>query len=566
MRILAVRQIYRHGTRWADILSVLSKYGLADSIDRLGIEVAKDLLKGPQGEAIARLPWEPRIRMALTELGPTFIKLGQLLSTRPDLVGVALAQELEKLQDQVTADPPEVVRRLIATELGRPLEDVFSHFEDQPLASASIGQVHKAILHTGQLVVIKVQHPNIEEKLLVDLEILNGLAYLAERIPEFRLYRPQALVAELRRTLVREIDFVRELRNLQEFQANFREDLKVRIPRAYPELSTKRILVLQYLDGVKLTEGERLEQLAVDLNEVARRLARAYLKMVFEHGFYHADPHPGNILIFADGSIGLLDFGMVGRLDDALREKFQALLSALVSLDADHLAVIVSELGAAPVSLDRASLALDLADFVAYYGHMPLDQFDLGGALSEMIEVLRRYRIVLPSRIAMLLKTLIVLEGTGQLLNPDFHLLEIIKEYRKETIWNTLSLRDIFRRTRRMYWEVQNILEILPQALRDLIGQLRTGTFDIHLDHRGLEPSVNRLVVGLLTSSLFVGSAMLLSFQVPPVLGNIPLLSTIFTGDLGRISFLGVMGLGLACVWGWRLWRAIRRSGQLDRR
>jgi ubiquinone biosynthesis protein len=565
LRILALREIYRHGARWAEILSVFSKYGLADWIDRLGLEVARDLIKGPTGEAVARLPWTTRIRMALTELGPTFIKLGQLLSTRPDVVGVALARELEELQEHVAADPPEVVRQIIVQELGRPAEEVFDEFHDEPLASASIGQVHRARLKTGEDVVVKVQHPAIEEKLIVDLEILNGLAFLAERIPDFQIYRPLAVVAELRRTLVREIDFVRELRNLQEFRSNFESSPDVRIPRAFPELSTKRILVLEYLDGMKLTEPERLKELAIDFNEVARRGALAYLKMIFEDGLYHADPHPGNIMVFPDGSIGLLDFGMVGRLDDRLKERVQELITALVGQDSEHLSIIVSEVGAAPISLDRAALALDLADFVAYYGHMPVEQFDLGGALNEMIEILRRYRIVLPARIALLLKTLIVLEGTAQLLSPRFHLLEVIRQYRKKILWHTFSPREAVRRARRTYWEFQSLLEIMPQAVRDLVQQLRHGTFDIHLDHRGLEPSVNRLVVGLMTSALFLGSALMMAHRVPPLIGDLPLIGLWFGENIRTISALGFLGITLSAVWGWRVWRAIRRSGKLDR-
>lgn len=566
LRILALRQIYRHGTRWAEILSVLSKYGLADWIDRLGLEVARDLIKGPTGEAVARLPWTTRIRMALTELGPTFIKLGQLLSTRPDVVGVSLARELEELQEHVAADPPEVAKRIIEQELGRPVDEVFAEFDDEPLASASIGQVHWARLRTGEEVVVKIQHPDIEEKLVVDLEILNGLAFLAERIPDFQIYRPMAVVAELRRTLVKEVDFIRELRNLQEFRANFQSSPDVRIPRAFPDLSTKKILVLEYLDGMKLTEQERLKELAIDFDQVALRGAQAYLKMIFEDGLYHADPHPGNIMVFPNGTIGLLDFGMVGRLDDRLRERVQELLTALVGQDSEHLAIIVSEVGAAPISLDRAALALDLADFVAYYGHMPIEQFDLGGALNEMIEILRRYRIVLPARIALLLKTLIVLEGTAQLLSPKFHLLEVIRQYRRKVLWHGFSPREAIRRVRRTYWEMQNLLEVLPQALRDVVQQLRAGTFDIHLDHRGLEPSVNRLVVGLMTSALFLGSALMLAHRVPPLLGDLPLINTFLGENVGSISGLGFLGISLSAFWGWRLWRAIRRSGKLDRR
>lgn len=566
MHLLAIRQLYRHGARWAEILSVLSKYGLADWIDRLGLEIARDFIKGPAGETVARLPWKTRIRLALTELGPTFIKLGQVLSTRPDVAGVELAEELERLQEHVAPDPPEVVCQVIQAELGQAAHDVFQEFDEQPIASASIGQVHAARLKDGRRVVVKVQHPGIEDKVVVDLEILAALATLAERIPDLQIYRPTVLVTELRRTLTRELDFHRELRNLEEFENNFRDDPDLKIPRAIPELSSRRVLTMEYLDGIKLTNREELEKARIDGEAIALQGARAYLKMIFKDGLYHADPHPGNLLVLKDGRLGLLDFGMVGRLDDELRDDIRVLLSALAAQDGPTLADVISHIGKAPRDLDRAGLSLDLTDYVSYYGHLPIEQFDLGGALNEMIEIIRRYRIMLPGRIALLLKTLVVLEGTAQLLSPRFHLLEVIQEYQREAFWQQFALRARWRRLTRAFWRLQHLVDALPANLMDFIDQVRGGTFDIRLEHRGLEPSVNRLVTGLMISALFLGSALMLAFQVPPLLGDMPLAGTILGPRLGTLSFPGVAGASLSVFWGWRLWRAIRRAGLLDKR
>ncbi|GIX01542.1 MAG: ABC transporter [Thermogutta sp.] len=565
MHLFPVRQIYRHGTRWAEILSVLSKYGLADWIDRLGLEIARDLIKGPTGEIVARLPWTTRFRLALTELGPTFIKLGQVLSTRPDVVGVELARELEELQEHVTPDPPEVVRRVIRSELGHDPEELFAEFHEEPLASASIGQVHAARLKDGRHVVLKIQHPGIEEKILVDLEILGALAMLAEKLPDLQAYRPVGLMTELKRTMTRELDFQRELRNLQEFEANFRDSDDLKIPRAFPEFSTKRVLAMEYLEGIKLADHAQIERDGIDCQAVALRGARAYLKMIFQDGFYHADPHPGNILILRDGRVGLLDFGMVGRLDEELREDVQVLLSALASQDAITLADVISHIGRAPRDLDRASLTVDLTDYVSYYGHLPIDQFDLGGALNEMFEILRRYRIMLPARIALVLKTLVILEGTAQLLNPKFHLLYVIQEYQQQFFWQQFSLRRRLRKLRRATWRFQHLIDALPQNLLDLFDHIRSGQFDIRLEHRGLEPSANRLVSGLLASALFVGCSLMLAFQVPPLLGDLPWIGSLFNGHMQNLSFPGALGAGISVVWGWRLWRAIRKSGLFDR-
>ena len=246
MRITSIPQIYRHLNRWYEIVAVLIKYELASWIGRLGPDFAKDILKTPSKTAIARHRWETRLRMALSELGPTFIKLGQILSTRPDLVGVTLAEELQSLQADAPADPAPAVRKLIEAEFGRKIEELFDGFEEVPMASASIGQVHRATLKSGEKVVVKVLHAEIERKFSVDLDILAGLAQLAEMIPEFQPYRPRLLVGEFQRALRRELDFARELRNLQQFLHDFHGNPIVRFPKPYPELSTRRVLTMEF--------------------------------------------------------------------------------------------------------------------------------------------------------------------------------------------------------------------------------------------------------------------------------------------------------------------------------
>jgi len=424
MKISSIPQTYRHLGRWSEILAVLSKYELAAWVRRLGPDFTKDLLKARGGTSIARHPWETRLRLAFAELGPTFVKLGQILSTRPDLVGVRLADELQQLQTNTPADPPKVVRKLIETELGKPIESLFAEFEPQAMASASIGQVHRARLHSGEAVVVKVLHADIERKVAIDMDILAGLATVADMIPEFHNYRPPAIVAEFQRAMRRELDFGREERNIQQFAHDFRNDPTVRIPATYPALSSRRVLTMEYLDGIKLSETERLKTLGVDTNEIARLGAAICLKMIFDHGFYHADPHPGNLLVLDQCRIGLLDFGMVGRIDETLHESISELLVALSGLDAEHTTSMILRLGKTPANVDRAALCLDVADFLSYYASQSLDKFDLSGALNEMMEQIRRYHIVLPARIIMLLKALVTLEGTARQLSPSFSLVK----------------------------------------------------------------------------------------------------------------------------------------------
>jgi ubiquinone biosynthesis protein len=280
--------------------------------------------------------------------------------------------------------------------------------------------------------------------------------------------------------------------------------------------------------------------------------------MIFDHGFYHADPHPGNLMVMGDGRIGLLDFGMVGRIDERLHENVSELVVALGNLDAEHMTAMILRLGKTPSDLDRATLSLDVADFLSYYGTQSLDRFDLSGALNEMLEQIRRYQIMLPARIVMLLKALITLEGTAHMLSPKFSLVEMIQPYRQKMLWRRFSPRRRLRKLYRLYSELEHLLDILPQGIADIIEQMQGGRFDIHLDHRGLEPSVNRLVLGMLASALFVGSAMLLSRGVPPLVDLPPLLP--------NVSAAGLAGAAVSIALSLRLLRAINKSGHLDRR
>src|SRR6476620_2839698 len=305
MKFTTIPHIYRNVNRWGEILTILSKYGLVDWISRFDVAMVKGFLKNRDGQALAHLNRETRIRLAIEELGPTFIKLGQILSTRPDQVGMPLAQELQKLQTSVVADKPEVVRETIETELGKPLDMLFADFDTMPLASASIGQAHRARLRSGDDVVVKVQHAGIRRRMEVDLDILAGLAQLAEKLPELESYRPLATVAEFRRTVRREFDFAREARNLQQFSRNFARSQYVRIPRLYPQLSTGRVLTMEWLDGARLCDPALHAMTAIDLGEVTRHGAEMYLDMIFYHGFYHGDPHPGNLVVLPNGAIGL---------------------------------------------------------------------------------------------------------------------------------------------------------------------------------------------------------------------------------------------------------------------
>jgi ubiquinone biosynthesis protein len=561
MRISSLPHIYRNVKRWTEIISVLSKFGLADWIARFNLEFVKDQLKARDGEIIARETPEARIRLALTALGPTFIKLGQLLSTRPDIVGVKLADELAKLQANVAADPPAQVRALIEGELGQPLEEIFAEFDLAPIASASIGQVHFAKLSEGDQLVVKVQHPGIEVTVKEDLEVLHGLAQLAERIPELAAYRPVETVAEMGRTLRRELDFGREERHLQQFAALFADNPTVRIPKPITEFCTSRVLAMEMIDGIKVSEIDRLRGAGYDLDEIARRGAQLYLEMIFSHGHYHADPHPGNIVILPGNVIGLLDFGMVGRIEERLREAIEEMLLAIVNQDVVILTSLIQRIGTPPPGMDEGALSIDVADFVSHYASQSLDRFDVSGALNEMVDIIHRHRITLPPQVGMLIKTLVTLEGTAKMLSPHFSLIEVMQPFQRQMLWRRLSPARQLRKMRRVYFELEQLAEVFPRRLTEILEAIQAGKFDVHLDHRGLGPSVNRLVLAMLASSLFLGSSLLLSQQVPPLL--FPQKTVL---GLQNVSILGAAGCAISVLVGLRLLRAIGKSGHLDRK
>jgi ubiquinone biosynthesis protein len=557
--IPSIPQFFRNVRRTTEILSILSKYGLADWLSRTNIEFVKDRLQSPDGECIARTSKSARIRLALTELGPTFIKVGQLLSTRADLVGVELADELAKLQANTPEDSFEKIREVVESELEMSLEDAFAHFERRPIASASIGQVHRARTLDGNEVVVKVRHPGIERVIETDMDILMELAKLAERLEDFRQYQPTAVVKELARTLKRELDFSREHRNLMQFRSLFRKQKRLVIPKPYPKLSTEKVLTMTCLDGVKLNDLKNSTEEFDDLEDFARRGAKIYLDMIFVHGFYHADPHPGNIVIMDGNVIGLLDFGMVGRISERTREDIEGMLMAIVNHDVPLLVMFVERIGNCPVDLDTSGLSTDIADFVGQYATQQANDFDMARALRDFMSIVRRYRVTLPSEVSLLIKVLVTLEGTGQLLAPNFSLLEIMRPHQRLMMVRRMSPTRQIRKARTFYMQLEQLAERMPQRLGNILEQIQSGKFDVHLDHRRLGPSVNRLVLGMITSALFLGSSLMLSYKVPPVWFP-------ERGPLGfqDLSVLGLLGCFASLMIGARLLWAIRSSGNLD--
>ncbi len=546
-----IERLERNARRVGEIVGVLAKYGLADWLSGIPMTRVQDWLQSMEGQRITELRVEERVRLALTELGTTFVKLGQMLSTRPDIVGPEMAQELSQLQSAAPADPPEVARRTVETELGRPPEELFAEFVPEAAASASIAQVHRARLQGGGWVALKIQKQGVEAKVEADLSILSGLAELAEKhATQLKNYQPVALVRHFRHSLLQELDFTHERRNIEEFTRNFAHDAAVRFPAAYREFSSRRVLTMDWLEGIPGGAADRLTASGVDLNEFARRGANLYLAMIFRDSFYHADPHPGNLLLLPGGQVGVLDCGMTGRLDEGLRDDIEGLLLAVAQADAEGLTDVVWRLGAVLPECPREQLRADLSEFVADYANRSINELDLSAALNGLSDIIRRNRIFLPPRLSLLLRTLVLLEGTSRLLNPRFSLAELIQPFYQQALGRHLSPRRVLVRLQRTYRDWDRFLQALPRDLNETLIRFRTGKFSVHLDHRHLDPVVNRLVLGIMTASLFLGSSLLWSMKAPPMLGG--------------VSVFGSIGYMMAVYLGWRLYRAIKKSGDIN--
>ncbi|MCB1235339.1 MAG: AarF/ABC1/UbiB kinase family protein [Verrucomicrobiae bacterium] len=548
MRLRTLVRIDKSARRLAEIFAVLAKYGLGDWLSGIDYDWLRGLLKrSADGAVIPDLTTNERIRSVLTELGPGFIKLGQILSTRPDLIGPDLTDELGKLQSNAPADPFDRVRAAVEAEFGRPLGELFASFDEAPIASASIGQVHGATLADGLEVVVKVMHDGIEASLRRDLDLLVGIAELADtHAPQLRRNQPLATARDIERTLLRELDFAHERRHLEKFAENFAGDPHVRFPEVRPELCGQRVLTMERFRGVPVNDGAGLRASGEDLSAFAGRGGRMYLDMIFRDGFYHADPHPGNLFLLAGGVVGVIDCGMVGQIDEDLRQDIEEMLMAAVANDSRVFTDLVMRIGRTPPELDEDALRAEIESFLNDYTAQSIAEFDVSGALQRMFSAFREFRIVLPRNFAMLVKTLILLDGTAKRLSPDFSLAALIAPYCRRTLHRRLAPRRLFADLHRGYRDWRRLAGELPRDLADILTRFRKGTLEVHMEHRRLESTVDRLVMGLLTSAMFLGSAMMWSMAAPPLVFG--------------VSLFGAVGFAVSVVMGARLIFSVRRA------
>ncbi len=559
MKIPRIDRRYRHFVRYRQIVGVFVKYGFAEILDR--IDLASRLRLGTK---LSRKPVVParhltppeRVRMALEELGPTFIKIGQVLSTRSFLLPPAFIQELSKLQDRVKPVPFEEIRKIIEAEFGAPIDQVFQEFDTEPIASASMAQAYRARLHTGEDVVVKVRRPNIVRIAQVDMEILHDLAMLVEKhVEESRQYDPVGMVKELKRTMQQEVDFTNEARSIEQFRNNFKKSRTVYVPRVYWEYSSKKIVTLEYIDGVKVSDIETLKRMGFNLPRVAHIGTQFILKQVFEDGFFHADPHPGNLFLTRDGKIAPIDFGIMGRIDDWLMDEISDLLIAIWRRDVELILRVLVNLGALDLDAEPYALRSELSEFLNKYYGLSLKKIDMKALFNEGLEIIARHQLRIPSNLLLLLKTVGTYEDLGRRLDPNYNFLKEIKPYIKKLILRRLNPEKLSYETGKALRDLYDLLKMMPRELEIILRRMRRGRMSIELQHRGLEHliqemdrSFNRLSYSLTIASLIVASSLIMLLNKGPMLFGYPLL-----GVIGYV-FAGILGIGLAI--------AILRSGK----
>lgn len=547
----AIGRTYRHLNRYRRILRVLFKYGFADLVEGLHVdqylETGLRMINRKPRQQIEKKSRPERLRMAMEELGPTFIKLGQLLSTRPDFVSPAYLNELAKLQDDVAPFPAEAVDEIFFAETGKKTGDLFQSFEKRPMAAASIGQVHRATLFDGSEVVVKVQRPDIEEIIAVDLEILAHIASLMEQyLEEVQGHRPTVIVEEFARSLAREIDYTVESFNIQRFARQFKGNPIIYVPAIYDDLCTERILVMEYVKGIKVSHVETLRQQGADLRLLAERGANLMMEQIFVHGFFHADPHPGNITILPDNVVCFLDFGMMGRLGRKECEDFTDLVFYIVARQERRVTESVLKLTIQYDEVDRAALSRDLAELLDRYVYLPLKQLEAGKILQDLLHLVAHHKLYFKPDLYLMMKALATVEGVGLMLDPDLELIVLAEPFMKKVRSNRMRPSRLAEETGFTGSEYLKLIRGLPEELRSIMSQLRGGRLKIEVEHSGLgllrsalDQVSNRIAFAIVLASLIIGSSLIVLSGIPPKWNGIPIIG------LFGFLFAGIMGFWL---------------------
>jgi ubiquinone biosynthesis protein len=561
--VFGVFGVARELPRLREISSVLIRYGFGDIVRGAGIstllERAGQVLQWGQAAEVADLEPQQRARLALEELGPTFVKLGQILSTREDLLPPAWTEELNKLFSKVAPVPFDDLLPQVESALGRSPFEVFASLEREPYAAASIAQIHRATLASGTPVILKIRRPGIAAKVDADLRILEHLAHLAEReASEIRRYRPVEVVGQLRRSLERELDLAVEARATERFARNFAGDLDVLVPRVYWEWTSSSMNVQEHIEGIRGDDLAAIDKAGLDRKALAACASDAMLKMILVDGFFQADPHPGNLMCLPGNRVAMIDFGMVGRLSSARRNQIVDLLAGFVRQDEETMLEVLLDWRDND-AVNEARLAADLGEVALDFSDAQLKDLKIGALLHRLSAILRAHSIVLPPDLALLFKALITLEGFGRHYDPEFRLVDRAEPFLNHALSERYQPADAWRRGKAAFGDLLRLVTSLPRDLARLVKDARHGRIRVDLDLKRLDAfgerlhnAVDRATVGIMTASLVIGSSIVMTVEGGPTFFGVSMLT--YCGLVGYlIAFVNSLWIIFS------IWRSGRR-------
>ncbi|MGM0419892.1 MAG: ABC1 kinase family protein [Bacillota bacterium] len=543
---LNIRKKYKHLQRYREISQIFVKNGLGFLLDRFDLKrfvPLKGRLKISESPENIRL--SIRLRQVFQELGPTYVKLGQVLSTRPDIFPPDYIHEFKKLQDKVPPVSFEAIDELLKKELGQEYKtEVFSSFAKDATAGASIAQTHKAVLKNGQPVIVKVQRPGIEKKIKVDLEIITDLAEIAvERkiLPDF--IDPLGLVEEFRESLKKELNFHQEMTNIRRFKANFSDNEYITSPEIYEEFSTKKVLIMEEIKGQKLSELKTTEH--IDNKRLARLGAEAFLKQVMIDGFFHADPHPGNIFVLEDNKLAYIDFGMMGQISTQDRDRFAILFAALLRRNVELITDTIIEIGDMPHDLNIRKFKLDIEEFIFSYYNRKLEDINFKVLFEDLQKIVFKHHIRLPQEFFLLFRALSLSESVGAALDPEFNIVEVGNDFVKELMIDRIKPGNFGSRAALIIWRFINDVKDYPKNIGDILDKINKDELVINFEHKNLENLMkeidfasNRLSISMIISALVIGSSMIIQTGIQPLFRGVPV-----------FGFLGYTMAGILGIW-----------------
>lgn len=547
-----------HLPRYREIIGILWKYGFADvlklvALQRLlGIEDATITLheSGPLSK-----PMPERMRLALEELGPTFIKFGQIVSSRRDLVDDEYFVELEKLQANVPSFPFSEVKSIIKEELGKPIDELFAQFDADPVGSASIAQVHAAVLKEGEMVAVKVQRPGIEKVVELDLAILRDLAKFVERhVPEMSGLNPVGVVDEFAATLMKELEFTHEASNAERFAKQFEGNEWIHTPVVYRKYTTDKVLTMEFLNGKPVDDVAALKKAKIDPAELAEHITQIIYEQIFEYGFFHGDPHPGNMKVLKKGVTGLLDYGMMGSFTPPFRSSIAHLIAGLAEKNHQQVMRSILEMSEEGYAGDSVKMLADVEEFSGTHLNRPLREIKLGVVLNKLLELLRNNHLRMKGSFYLGIKALTQVEAIGRSLNPDLNFIKLGEPYAMKLIQDKYQPNRLFGLGRKLVSETLDFLEEFPHDFRNFYQRIKHGKMNIPLEHKidpeGFEPLrktldsiANRLANAILASSVLICSSILVLAKVPPKIGEVPVIGAVGLVWGGYMCFRLVMSI-----------------------